>query len=94
MSIINKINDLTDEDLVYLCDNYYSASDVLKRYFKSSSKGNYAAIINSKVKKLNLMWRKRGIILKICPVCKKEFKRQKSSETTTCSYSRSNTYFR
>lgn len=94
MTIISQLRNLTDEDLLYIADNYHSASEALTFYFNGSSKGQYIKILNEKLNEFNLEWKVRGRVDKKCPVCNKHFSCTLSDETTTCSYSCSNTYFR
>lgn len=94
MTIIDKLRNLSDEELLYLADNYHSASEALTFYFEGSSKGQYTKLLNSKLNEYNLEWKKRGILTKKCPVCNKTFTCHASRPKTTCSYSCSNTHFR
>lgn len=88
------LKNLSDDKMLHLCDNYYSANNALEKYFNITSKGDYCSILNIKASNLGLEWKKRGRIEKKCTVCKEYFSNQKSQESITCSYSCSNTYFR
>lgn len=93
MSQIQRLRDLTDEEMLHICDNFTSAQDYL-RSVGISSKGQYGAILNSKRQELCMEWqlplnRIRHID---CPICKKKFKPTKNQ--VTCSTSCANTHFR
>ena len=96
------LEDIIETELLELADNYESATDIVTNYFKFSGKGQYLKIILNKMKLHNIEFlnpytsRKYKDIIKICPVCKKEFNTKDggSSEKTTCSISCANTYFR
>jgi hypothetical protein len=94
MTKIDIIRNLTDEDLVEICDTFCSASDYL-RSIHAAPKGNYTAIINSRRKSLNLEWRDdpNKIQNKECPVCNTLFKPNYKTQAT-CSHGCSNTFFR
>ena len=94
MSITKTLQNLTDEEIVDICDNFTSATEYLKS-IKVSAKGQYSSIINSKRAELNLEWKLKSnrILDRKCPVCNKNFK-PGTSKQVTCSYSCSNTYFR
>lgn len=91
MSVYKQLQNLSDEDMVEICDNYTSASEYL-RSIKMSENGRYTTLINSMRKELNLEW-KPVITNIICPVCSISFK-PKSKNQVTCSRSCSNTHFR
>lgn len=104
MSFEKEVQKLNIEELADIADNYYSGSDYA-RYITKQAKPSGRAIsaINNRLKEYDLEWKERGnkskVIVKICPVCKKEFNTIKyatknKNEKTTCSYSCSNTYFR
>lgn len=94
MSIVKKLEDITDEELVEICDNFTSASEYLLN-IGVSARGQYSSIINKKRTELNLEWKLKAnrIVDKECPVCNKTFK-PGTKEQVTCSYSCSNTHFR
>jgi len=98
MSYKKQLIDLTELELLEIADQYTSASGYLKSRGISSN-GNYGAIINKKMKLWDIKWLKKEYkykkIIKICPVCGSKFEtKNDKKETTTCSYSCSNTYFR
>jgi hypothetical protein len=94
MSIIKTLQNLTDEQLVEICDTFTSARDYLASK-GISGKGQYSKVINDKRTNLNLEWKLKAnrIVDKKCPVCAKTFK-PGTKEQVTCSYSCSNTHFR
>jgi hypothetical protein len=94
MTKIDIIRNLTDEDLVEICDTFCSASEYLRSIY-TSPKGNYTSIINNRRKSLNLEWKENPnkVQDKECPVCQSYFKPERKQQVT-CSYSCSNTYFR
>jgi len=96
------LEDVTEIELLELADIYNSATDIVKNHFKFSGKGQYLKIISNKMKLYDIKYlnpytsKKHNGILKICPVCKKEFSTKDggSAECATCSISCANTYFR
>jgi len=90
MSIYKQLQNLSDEDMLKICDTYTSAADYL-RSIKMSDNGRYTSFLNSRKRELNLEW-KPIISNIICPVCNKLFKPHKNQ--VTCSKACSNTHFR
>jgi len=88
------LQNLTDDELVEICDTFTSARDYLAS-LGISGKGQYSKVLNDKRSELNLEWKLKAnrIVDKKCPVCNKTFK-PGTKEQVTCSYSCSNTYFR
>lgn len=91
MSVYKQLQNLSDEDLVEICDTYTSASEYL-RSIKMSENGRYTTLLNTRRRELNLEW-KPVISNKVCPVCSKLFKPSRK-EQVTCSKGCSNTHFR
>lgn len=94
MSIKNDLQNLTDLEMLHICDTYTSAQDYL-RSIGVSGKGQYGTILNSKRKELLLEWKLADNRLRdiVCPICSKKFK-PKYKKQVTCSHSCSNTFFR
>jgi len=93
MSQIQRLRDLTDEDMLEICDTFTSAQDYL-RSIGVSSKGQYGSILNNKRKELGFEWQLPPNRIKsvACPVCNEQFKPTKGQ--VTCSHSCANTHFR
>lgn len=94
MSVYKELKNLSDEDMLELCDNFTSASDYL-RSIGMSNNGRYVNLLNTKRRELELEWKlaEYRITEQVCPVCSVKFK-PGSRKQTTCSYACSNTYFR
>lgn len=94
MSITDKLQNIADEELLEICDNFTSAREYLLN-IGISARGQYSSIINAKREQLNLEWKLKAnrIVNKQCPVCNKTFK-PKEKKTVTCSYACANTHFR
>ena len=91
---MREIKNLTDEELVTICDTFCSASEYL-RSLNMQSNGRYTAEINSRRKELNLEWKvEPSRIQNIdCPICLKSFKPSNRNQMT-CSVGCANTFFR
>ena len=94
---IDILRNLTDEELVDICDSFSSASDYL-RSVDIPQNGRHISLINARREELDLEWQepKNKVALQTCPVCSKKFKRTASASRgqTTCSVGCANTYFR
>jgi len=95
------LEEITELELLEYADKYTSAAEIITKQFKFASSGSNGSIITQRMKEWDIKWglpsknTKYKIIIKKCPVCKKEFKtKNDSKEKTTCSYSCANTYFR
>lgn len=95
MTKINILKNLTDEQLLEICDIFSSASAYL-RTLDIPLNGRHITFLNNRRKDLNLEWQDapNKIPLKTCPVCSKEFKPTSNRDQTTCSVGCANTYFR
>lgn len=94
MTKIQQLKNITDEELVEICDTFCSAQEYL-RYIGVSGKGQYGALLNKRRKELGMEWKDmpNKVHNKTCPVCDKSFKPGYKNQIT-CSYSCSNTHFR
>lgn len=94
MSLYQKLQNLTDYELLEICDNFTSASEYL-RSIGSSDNGRYTKLLNSKREELNLEWKLKDGRLKekSCIACGKSFKPERRTQTT-CSRGCSNTAYR
>lgn len=89
------VRNLTELNLLYLADKYYSASDYLRNELKMSENGRYIKIISDKMRKFDIEWLQQSITQEIiCPVCKNIFITSISRPNTTCSVGCANTFFR
>lgn len=87
------IKNLTDEEMLHICDTFPSATKYLESIGVSNN-GRYITLLNNRRKNLCLEWYvPTSHLVSDCPVCGKEFKKARK-EQTTCSKSCSNTYFR
>lgn len=97
MSILQNLNNLTNEQILEISTRFYSASDYL-RSINVSTKGQYGKIINDKLKQLQVSWKKPVSYIEKtpCPVCGALFVRYKNTKRKqiTCSTGCANTYFR
>lgn len=91
MSIYKQLQNLSDEDILAICDTHTSASEYL-RSINMSENGRYTKLINSRRNGLNLEW-KQSILNITCPTCNKAFKPKRRGQVT-CSVGCSNTHFR
>lgn len=94
MSKMAEIKNLTDEEILEICDTYSSASEYI-RSIGISGNGRYTAVINQRRISLGLEWQepKNKRRNKDCPVCGSSFKPDRLTQVT-CSHSCANTYFR
>lgn len=92
MSKMKQIKNLTDEELLNICDSFPSASAYLRSIGINNSNGRYTSEINRRRERLNLEWKTKHID-RICPICNKRFRVLPSENKQTCSRSCSNTLF-
>lgn len=91
MSLYKKLQELTDDELVDICDNFTSASEYL-RSLGYSDNGRYLKVLTTRKEELGLEWKSRTQHKK-CLGCGKLFKPSRSTQTT-CSKGCSNSVYR
>jgi len=97
MTYKEQIDSITDEELVYIVDNYISAIAYCRDNEINENNHRFVTMLRAKVKKYDLEWKEKtnpNKLEKNCPVCSTLFTTMSWEEKTTCSHSCANTYFR